>query len=151
MTRVAPPSAARIGAGVAVSVASEDRLRTWNGGSAVVVTAAAVFAVTGIPAVPLMWPLYRLGIVLPGCGLTRGVVAAVRGDLAGAWAWNPASLLVVAAAAAGVARAGVGRMTGRWLSVRVAPRPWLIGLGLAALAMLWANQWAHAERLMGGP
>lgn len=144
------PGAAR-GAAVSVSVATEDRLRVWTVGSVVVVAAAAVFAVEGIPGVPLMWPLYRLGIVLPGCGLTRGVVAAARGDLAGAWTWNPASLLVVLTAAVGIARAGIGRVSGRWLSVRVAPRRWLIGLGLAAVAALWVNQWAHAALLMGDP
>lgn len=86
-----------------------------------------------------MWPLYRLGIVLPGCGLTRGVVAAARGDLAGAWRWNPASLLVVLGGRRRVARAGVGRTTGWWLSVRVAPCAWLVGLGLAALVLLWVT------------
>lgn len=72
-----------------------------------VVSDAAVFAVTGIPWVPVMWRLYRLGVVLPGCGLTRGGVAVARGDLAGACRWSPATALVVLAVAAGLARAGV--------------------------------------------
>jgi len=125
-------------------------MRAWTVGSLVVALAAVVFAVVGIPPVPVMWPLYRLGVVLPGCGLTRGVVALARGDLAGAWRWNPASLLVVVAVAAGIARAAVGAITDRWLAVRVAPRPWLLALGAVAAAVLWANQWAHADRLMGG-
>ena len=135
---------------VSVSVATRDGLRAWTIGSFIVVAAAPVFAVIGIPPVPVMWPLYRLGVVLPGCGLTRGVVAVVRGDLAEAWRWNPASLLVVAAVAVGMARAGVGVATGRWLAVRVAPRWWLIALGVTAVGVLWVNQWANTERLMGG-
>ena len=96
-----------------------------------------------------MRPLHRLGVVLPGCGLTRGVVAAASGDLALAWRLNPASLLVVLAVAVGITRAGVGVAIECWLTVRVAPRRWLIVLGVTAVAMLWVNQWAHAERLMG--
>jgi len=134
---------------IAFSLAGEDGLRAWTIGSLVVATAAAVFAVVGIPSVPVMWPLYRLGVVLPGCGLTRGVVAVARGDLAAAWRWNPASLLVVLAVFGGVARAAVGVATQRWLAVRVVPRPWLLALGAVAVAVLWANQWVHADRLMG--
>jgi len=135
---------------VAFSLTGEDRMRAWTVGSLVIAFAAFVFAVVGIPPVPVMWPLYRLGIVLPGCGLTRGVVAVARGDLVGAWRWNPASLLVVLAVAAGAARAAAGMATNRWLTVRVAPRPWLLALAAAAVVALWANQWAHADRLMGG-
>lgn len=116
----------------------------------VVAAAAAVFAVVGVPHVPVMWPLYRLGIVLPGCGLTRGVVALAAGDVAGAWRWNPASPLVAVGAAAGVVRAGVGAATGCWLTVRIASRRWMIALGVAAVGLLWLNQWSHAEMLMGG-
>lgn len=150
----APASAcgrrARDDALVAFALTGEDGMRAWTVGSLVVALAAVVFSVVGIPPVPVMWPLYRLGVVLPGCGLTRGVVAVARGDLAGAWRWNPASLLVVVAVAAGIARAAVGAVTDRWLAVRVAPRPWLLALGAVAVAVLWANQWAHADRLMGG-
>lgn len=149
-TATAPPSADRRGLrSVAVSVTCGDAQRAWTVGSLVVAVAAAVFARSGIPPLPLMWPLYRLGVVLPGCGLTRGVVTVARGDLAGAWRWNPASLLVVVAVAAGVARAVVGAATGRWLTARVAPRWWQVALGVVAVGGLWANQWAHAEVLVG--
>ena len=140
----------RGGALAARSLSGEDGMRVWTFGSLVVALAAVAFAVVSIPPVPLMWPLYRLGVVLPGCGLTRGVVAVVRGDLAGAWGWNPASPLVVLAVAAGIARAAVGTATGRWLTVRIAPRPWLLGVAGAAVVLLWINQWAHADRLMAG-
>lgn len=123
-------------------------MRAWTVGSLVVATAAVAFAVVSIPPVPVMWPLYRLGVVLPSCGLTRGVVAIVGGDLIDAWRWNPASLLVVLAVAGGVARAAVGAATRRWLAVRIAPKRWLLALGAAAVAVLWLNQWAHADRLM---
>ena len=109
-----------------VSVAARDGLRAWTLGSLIVVAAAPAFAVVGIPQVPLMWPLYQLGVVLPGCGLTRGVVALAGGDLAASLRWNPASPVVVLVAIVGVARAVVGACSGRWLAVRIAPRPWLV-------------------------
>lgn len=96
-----------------------------------------------------MWPLYRLGVVLPSCGLTRGVVALARGDLAAAWQWNPASSLAAVAAATGVLRAAVGAATGRWLHVHVRPRWWLLVVATLAVALLWVNQWDHAAQLMG--
>ena len=146
----APPGLAWSGAVLSVSVTDRDDFRSWTLGSLFVTAAAAVFAVLGVPRLPLMWPLYRLGVVLPGCGLTRGVVAFADGDLVGAWRWNPASPFVVLTVAAGIARAGVGAASGRWLAIRVAPRWWLIALGAAAIALLWVNQWAHASLLMDG-
>lgn len=35
------------------------------------------------------------GVPCPGCGITRGVVAILRGDFARAWRRNPASFAVV--------------------------------------------------------
>ena len=150
MTATAASRTGRRGADALFSVKARDGMRAWTVGSLVVAAAAAVFAVVGAPRVPVMWPLYRLGIVLPGCGLTRGVVALADGDVAGAWRWNPASPLVALGVAAGVVRAGAGSATGRWLTVRIASRWWMVASGVAAVALLWVNQWSHAELLMGG-
>lgn len=127
----------------------EDRLRPFTALGLLGVGAAGVLAVVGIPDLPLMWPLYRLGIVLPGCGLTRGTVALAEGDLAGAWRWNPASYLVAAAGATLVVRAVAGHLTGRWAHLRVTWRRWHLAAAGLATALLWVNQWRQAELLMG--
>ncbi len=38
-----------------------------------------------------------LGVVCPGCGVTRSVVAALHGDFRAAWEFNPCGLLVLMA------------------------------------------------------
>lgn len=135
---------------IAYEWTADDRLRPATVAAALIVVAAPVMAVIGIPPVPIMWPLHGLGIVLPGCGLTRGVVALARGDVVGAWRWNPASLAAAAFAAAGVARLVVGARTGRWFHIRVRPRWWLIVPAGLAVGGLWLRQWAIAEVLMSG-
>src|SRR6266487_3544477 len=103
--------------------------------------ACAIFAVTGPPPLDLHGPLHYLGIMDPLCGMTRGVLWTLRGRLERAWAYNPASLLLVAGALAVLVRAGVGWLTGRWLTVTLghARRPWsrlLPALALIAVAAL---------------
>jgi hypothetical protein len=68
-------------------------------------TAAAFWPV--LPAhPPLACPLKSLtGIPCPFCGMTRGVVAAVHGDLIGSLRYNPAAILVVALVAFVIVRA----------------------------------------------
>src|SRR6266542_1728907 len=63
--------------------------------------AGAILAVTGPPPLDLHGPLHYLGIMDPGCGMTRGVLWTLRGRLDRAWAYNPASPLLVAGALAG--------------------------------------------------
>ncbi len=115
--------------------------------------AGAILAVTGPPPLDLHGPLHYLGIMDPGCGMTRGVLWTLRGRLDRAWAYNPASPLLVAGALAVVVRAGVGWLTGRWLTVALGhlERPWfwlLPAFALLAVAALWANQQHHAALLM---
>lgn len=136
------------GALLAYEWTRDDRLRWLTAATAVLTVAAPVMAVVGIPPLPIMWPLYRVGIVLPGCGLTRGVVALARGDVVGAWQWNPASLAVGALALAGLARSAIGVRRGRWLHIWVRPRWWLISAGTVAVAALWLRQYEHADLLM---
>ena len=126
----------------------DDRLRWFTAATLVVAVAGPAMAVVGIPPLPIVWPLYRLGIVLPGCGLTRGVVALTRGDFPAAWRWNPASVVVGAFALAGVARLGIGLGTGWWLHLRIGSRWWLIAAACGAVAALWLRQYEHADVLM---
>ncbi len=111
---------------------------------------AAVLAVTGPPPVDLHGPLHRwLGIMDPACGMTRGVIAALRGHLGRAWAYNPASLLVVPGALVVLARAAAGRLAGRWLDVRFRPTRLFWLLVATALLVLWVNQQRHLALLLG--
>src|SRR5437016_12090407 len=89
---------------------------------ALVGLAVAVGIAVGRPPFDLHPPLHRLGVMDPACGLTRGVVAAVRGHLREAWAYNPASPAVVAGAVAVLGRHVAGRLSGAWLTIAI-PRP----------------------------
>ena len=149
-TPAATPGRRLLGGRLVVEPEATDRWRWlgWAAGLGVVV--AAVYAVVGIPGVGVPEPQHQLGWVTPTCGLTRGVTSIARGDLAGAWGWNPAAFLVVAVWAAALARAAVGWRTGRWWtpSVRLGRVGWVVAL--TAVALLWANQQSHAEHIIHG-
>ena len=91
-----------------------------------------------------VWPLYQLGVVLRCCGLTRGVLTHVRGDLAGAWRSNPASFVIVGAEVAVLLRAAVG-FTTRKGSAGGRPRRWVFAAAALVLAALWVRQQANAD------
>jgi hypothetical protein len=111
---------------------------------------AAVLAVTGPPPVDLHGPLHRwLGIMDPACGMTRGVIAVLRGRPGSAWAYNPASLLVVPGALGVLVRAAAGRLTGRWPNMRFRPTRLFWLLAGTVLLLLWINQQRHAALLLG--
>jgi len=111
---------------------------------------AFVLAATGPPPVDLHGPLHRwFGIMDPACGMTRGVIAVLRGRPGQAWAYNPASLLVVPGALAVLVRAAAGRLAGRWLDVRFRPTRLFWLLAATTLLLLWANQQRHAALLLG--
>ncbi|MEU0108457.1 DUF2752 domain-containing protein [Streptomyces sp. NPDC006251] len=98
--------------------------------------------------VDLHEPTHYAGIMAPTCGLTRSVVAVFRGDVAMAWRYNPAGLLVAAASVAMLARLVIGAAVGRWLVFRLRPgRVGWIVLGLALVA-LEIRQQGRAELLM---
>jgi hypothetical protein len=110
---------------------------------------AAVLAVTGPPPVDLHGPLHRwFGIMDPACGMTRGVIAVLRGQPGRAWAYNPASLLVVPGALGVLVRAAVGRLTGRWADVRFHPTRLLWLLAGTVLLLFWVSQQRHAALLL---
>jgi hypothetical protein len=115
--------------------------------AAVVLVVGTSMAVFGLPPIDLHGPLHYMGIMDPLCGGTRGVRYALRGELGLAWRYNPLSIVVVAAALAGVARHAYGSATGRWLGVRV-PRTWpVIAAGAVLLVALKVNEQAHADLL----
>jgi hypothetical protein len=108
---------------------------------------AAMVAVLGVPPVSIHMPLHFVGVMDPFCGMTRGSVATMRGDLAEAWWYNPASPLVILGGLVVVARWVLGRVTGRWIEARVRVTPWsMTVVGLLMLA-LEVNQQLHVTRL----
>lgn len=109
---------------------------------------AAAFARWGIPPVDLMWSFHRAGVVGPFCGLTRAVVALARGDPGRAWRFDPAVYLVVAGAAALIARAALGVTTGRWLVISPAHPRFAVAVASALAGLLWVNQQLHADFLL---
>jgi hypothetical protein len=109
--------------------------------------AAGVLAVVGLPPVDLHGPLHRLGIMDPLCGMTRGTVAVLHGQLGLAVADNPASPLLLAGGVLALGRWLVGRLTGRWLDATVRRTPRTVGIAAAAVLALWVNQQAHAALL----
>jgi hypothetical protein len=109
--------------------------------------AVGMLAVVGPPPVDLHGPLHHLGIMDPLCGMTRGTVAVLHGQLSRAVAYNPASPLLVAGALLALGRWLVGRLTGRWLEVALRRTPLTLGSAAALVLALWINQQAHAALL----
>jgi len=90
---------------------------------------AAVRPFVGNGNVGVGCPLRHLtGVPCPFCGMTRGVTAAVHGDLAHAALMNPGSVLLVV---------GAVFLLLRWRVRRVTVPAWL---PVAAVAVLWAFQ-----------
>ena len=79
----------------------------------------------------------------PSCGSSRGVLAALHGDFAEAWAWNP---LVMSALGTLAVLTLLRLATGRRLEVELdRGARWLaLALGLAALAANWWWVWDRA-------
>jgi len=109
--------------------------------------AAGVLAVVGLPPVDLHGPLHRLGIMDPLCGMTRGTVAVLHGQLSRAVTYNPTSPLLVAGAVLALGRWLVGRLTGRWLDATLRRTPRTLGIAATLVLVLWVNQQAHAALL----
>lgn len=128
-----------------------DRHR-WAGPLAVVgLVSGGLLAVLGLPPVDLHGPPHYAGVMDPLCGVTRGVHAAMLGDFAEAWRYNPLSLALVLGAAGALVREAAGRLRGRWPNLRIAHRPTVVVTAVALLALLEANQQAHADLLRSAP
>jgi hypothetical protein len=135
--------------GVQLSWQDHDR-HTWLAPVALAGLAVAVlFAFVGLPPVSIHGPLHFLGVMDPLCGMTRGTVAALRGDVARAVWFNPASPLVPIGGTLVLLRWAYGKRTRRWLSARLVTRRLPLGLGIAVVLALEVNQQLHAERLGG--
>ena len=134
------------GLGARSSEADGHRAITWL--AVVGLAAGGLLAVIGLPPLDVHGPLHRFGVMDPACGMTRGVRLVLRGSLAQAVRYNPASPLVVVGAAAVVVRYGFGAVTGRWLNITLRPRPVGIAVLAVLLGALWLNQQHHASLLL---
>jgi hypothetical protein len=112
------------------------------------VAATAGLALFGLPPIDVHPLLHRLGVMDPMCGMTRGVQAVGRGQWRTAWAYNPASFVVVAVLVASVVRRLGGDFTGQWLDVRIRARGKVLLVSVVLLVLLEVNQQAHAALLM---
>jgi hypothetical protein len=127
------------------SISDRDEMRWVTVVSVVGVCAAVALAVIGGMPFDLPMPTHSFGWVEPSCGLTRGSTAIVRGDLALAWRYNPLSFLVVGIAIAGILRAFVGGISGRWLNVGYRPSKLHVLVVLALIAAFWLFQQTKAD------
>jgi hypothetical protein len=101
----------------------------------------------GLPGADLHGPLHRAGIMDPLCGGTRATYVLVRGDLPGAWGWNPLVPVLAATAVVLIARFLLGLTTHRWLTVDLPRRAWG-ALIAGVLVVVEVNQQLQAERLV---
>ncbi|MFE3456677.1 DUF2752 domain-containing protein [Nocardiopsis aegyptia] len=132
-------------------VEGRDRLRplAWTALGGLVLGAA--MAVFGLPPIDIHGPLHYVGIMDPLCGGTRSVWAALSGDVATSWRYNPLGIVLVAGAAGTLVRFAFGVVTGRWINVYV--RSWAVvaGLGGVAFGLLAARQQLNADLLSSPP
>ncbi|MGH8872991.1 MAG: DUF2752 domain-containing protein [Acidimicrobiia bacterium] len=136
---------------VAISWEGNDRLTTVSRLALVSIPLVVLLALFGLPPGDVHGPLHYLGIMGPTCGMTRGVMWTTRGDLFRAWQFNPASLLVLPTMIGLMARAVYGRVTGRWLNLRIRWRPWLWIIPALVLLLLSIRQQLNVEFLLANP
>lgn len=110
-----------------------------------------LLAVVGLPPVDLHGPLHYLGVMGPTCGITRGVMWTARGDLARAWQFNPASLLILPTLFGVTGRAAYGRLTRRWLNLQIRRRTWLWLISALLLVLLSVRQQLNVDFLLAYP
>jgi hypothetical protein len=107
---------------------------------AALVAAASLVGV--VAAAPTLCPVAVLtGTACPGCGMTRAVVALVRGDVRASWAAHPLAALVVAEGAV-AAWSAAARRLGRDIRVSVGHVTWVAGGTAAALVIVWLLRYA---------
>ena len=104
---------------IAVEWGAADTIPSLTAAAAITITAAALFAIVGVPRFDVMWLFHRAGVVGPSCGITRAAVALAGGHIGRAWAFNPAVFVLAPVSAALIVRAAYGRLTGRCLTIVV--------------------------------
>ncbi|MGH8957324.1 MAG: DUF2752 domain-containing protein [Acidimicrobiia bacterium] len=125
-----------------------DRHRAMTRLAGVGLIAALLMALFGQPPYGFHGPLHYLGVMSPTCGMSRGVMWLMRGKMAMAWEYNPASLLVLPVGAVAVVRSVFGRFTNRWPNLTVRLNWWMLVLVIVAVATLTVRQQLKAELLM---
>lgn len=108
---------------------------------------AVALAVFGLPPVDIHGPLHYVRIMDPLCGMTRAIRLLARGQLSLAMTYNPAVVLLPLFAVGVVARWVSGRVSGRWLHLSMRWSVPVVGLAVAAVALLWIRQQAHVDLL----
>ncbi len=138
---------ATAGGASVVKVESRDNAPWLIALAGLAVIGALWLRVAGLPGADLHGPLHEVGIMAPTCGGTRATYLLVRGDLLGAWSWNPLAPLLAIGFVAVVTRFVLGRLSGRWLNIRLPRRVW-VGALAVAFAVLEINQQIQADRLI---
>lgn len=107
-----------------------------------------LYALLDKPPLALPFSLHVFVPVCPACGLTRGTIATLRGDIMLGFRYNPFAPFVPVVAGALVARTAVGLASGRWLDVRYRPTKlaWFVGLGV--VGALWVYQFTRIDFLL---
>lgn len=136
---------------VAFRSETHDRHPTTTKLAIIGIPIAVLVAVVGLPPVDIHGPLHYLGIMGPTCGMTRGVMWTVRGDLARAWQFNPVALLVIPTMVAVTGRAIYARVTGQWLNLHLRWRPWLWIIPAVLIILLSIRQQLSVEFLLANP
>lgn len=113
---------------VALTDTTEIRLAPLRVGGLALVPAALMLSVSPVDPVPPC-PLRTLtGVPCPLCGSTRGVIAAVHGDIGDALTLNPAAIGVLVLA---------GLLLAGWRIERLRVPVWVIA---TVFAVLWGYQ-----------
>lgn len=112
--------------------------------------AALVLRIVGMPGIDLHGPLHHLGVMDPLCGGTRAAFLLMSGRFGQAAEYNPIVFPLAITAMLIVARAGIGRVTGHWLDIRLPKTAHriVIAICVAALVALEVRQQLNAPLLM---
>ncbi|GAA1981091.1 hypothetical protein GCM10009799_02700 [Nocardiopsis rhodophaea] len=106
-----------------------------------------LMAVFGLPPVDVHGLAHYIGIMDPMCGGTRSVWAAMSGDWAMSWTYNPLGIPLVVGAAATLVRAAIGAASGYWLNAYVRSWPVVGAVSGVLFVALAVNQQLHADLL----
>lgn len=118
------------------------------------VAAAAGMAALGLPPVDLHPFIHDLGIMDPLCGGTRSARYTAQGRFGEAWNYNPLGIFTVLGGVLAVARALVGFVSRKWLTVGIGWTPRRLRIAFAVVlvvvAALEVRQQMRADLLMAG-